>query len=80
MGMFSEIVHEGYAKEYEEILLKGIENYERNNGDVISTNIVYFLVQHVYPKYYNSLGAAWTTTVSENEKKIDEFYKEFKLD
>jgi hypothetical protein len=79
MGMFSEIHAESHAKEYEDILLKGIENYERNNGDVISTNIVYFLKQHVYPKYDNALGEAWRTTVPDNQKKIDEFYEEFSL-
>ena len=77
--MFSEVIHDSYADEYEEILIKGIENYERNNGDDISTNIVYFLVQHILPKYNNALDKAWKITVSDNEKKIDKFYKEFPL-
>ena len=74
--MFSEVIHEIYVKEYEEILLKGIKQYEeKGENDEEAVGIVNFLKNHVYPKYESTLGDAWTVKVSENQKKIDEFYK-----
>lgn len=78
MGMFSEIIHEGYVKEYEEILIAGIEEYE-NNGEGEYSNeyvaVITFLKKHVYPKYDSALGDAYITVVTDNQKRIDEFFK-----
>lgn len=64
MGMFSEIDASGNCRDYEDILLKAI-----NDGNPV---IVKFAKEVIYPKYKWELGEAWK---KENENIKEYFNK-----
>lgn len=79
MGIFTEVHAESSARDYELILLAVIEECKDDDfEDTYKRRLALFAKKHIYPKYQNELSEAWRNNVTEDQKIVENFFKNLK--